>query len=76
MIKAGSKVKCIDNSRAENVLVHGKVYEVLKVAWGNNLYLGTKDPSGENVDGWSQRRFVEVGCPCAIKTCLTHRVAK
>lgn len=39
MIKAGNRIKCIDNFQAENFLVLGKVYIVFDVYWDSETVM-------------------------------------
>lgn len=67
MIK--KKLKCIQAAYSGRSLVLGKIYELKEISSGGFYYVGSY-PS----DGWGAGRFVEVGCPCGISTCLTHRI--
>lgn len=88
MIQVGSKVRCVKGYN--RTLMEGKIYTVAKIlvnfsdkavewfgqtTWTMVKYREIFVGTGSD-DGWGEDRFVEVGCPCAIKTCLTHRVAK
>jgi hypothetical protein len=72
-MKPGLKVKCIDVSgagRGEG-LVLGKIYEVRCENTGGTEYF----LSGLTLC-FMKRRFVVVGCQCAIANCIKHRVKK
>ena len=70
-------VKCVNADFAAPFLIRGNTYTVVdRSEPGRRIqYALLKDEVGDNTNPvwWDMDRFVDTGCPCSIKNCLTHR---